>query len=137
MATITTALGLMPALRHLMFEELLRAQVGAEAGLGHGVLGEPHRELRGQDAVAAVGDVGERAAVDERRVVLQRLHQVRLDGVLQQHGHRPVGLQIGGGDRLSSRGCRPTMIRPNRSFNSLSDSERQKTAITSEATVMS
>ena len=29
------------------------------------------------------------------------------------------------------------MIRPSRSFNSLSDSERQKTAITSEATVMS
>ena len=92
--------GLDAGLAALDVEELLRPEIGAEAGLGHGVVGEPHRELRGQHAVAAVGDVGERAAVDQRRVVLERLHQVRLDGVLQQRGHRAVGLQIGGGDRL-------------------------------------
>ena len=36
----------------------------------------------------------------EGRIVLQRLHQVGLDGVLQKHGHRPVGLQLGGRDGL-------------------------------------
>ena len=105
--------------------EFLGAEVGAEAGLGDGVLGQPHGELRGQDAVAAVGDVGERAAVDEGRVAFQRLHQVGLDGVLQQHGHGAVGLQVGGGDRLAVAGVGdddPAQA-VRRSAN---DSERQK-----------
>ena len=46
-----------------------------------------------------MGDVGERAAVDEGRVVLQRLDEVRLDRVGEQHGHRALGLEIAGGDR--------------------------------------
>ena len=46
-----------------------------------------------------MGDVGERAAMDEGGIVLQRLHEVRLHRVLQEHGHRAVGLQVAGGDR--------------------------------------
>ncbi len=96
--------GLDARLAALDVHELLGAQVGAKAGLGHGIFGKPHGEFGGQHAVAAVGDVGERAAVDQRRVVLQRLHEVRLDGVAQQYGHRAVGLQIGGRDGLSLAG---------------------------------
>ena len=49
-------------------------------------------------------DVGERAAVENGGVVLQRLHQVGLDGVLEQHGHRAVGLEVAGAHRLAVAG---------------------------------
>ena len=41
----------------------------------------------GGDAVAAVGDVGERPAVDDGGGPLQRLHQIGPERVLQQRGH--------------------------------------------------
>ncbi len=46
-----------------------------------------------------MGDVGERAAVHEGRGALQRLHEVRLQGVLQKRGHGALGLQVVGRDR--------------------------------------
>ena len=68
-------------------QELLCAQVCAEAGLGDDVVGQREAELGAHDAVAAVGDVGEGAAVDDGGVVLEGLDQVRVEGVLQQGGH--------------------------------------------------
>ena len=44
-------------------------------------------------------DVRERPGVDERRLALDRLHEVRLDRVLQQNGHRAGDVQILGGHR--------------------------------------
>ena len=90
---------LQAGLAALDVEELLGAEVGAEAGLGHHVVGELQRRRRRQHRVAAVGDVGERAAVHEGRVVLERLHQVRLHRVPEQHRHRAVGLEVAGVDR--------------------------------------
>ncbi len=81
-------------------EELLRAEVGAEARLGDGVVAEAQCELGGEDAVAAVGDVGEGTAVHERGIVLQRLHEVGRERIAEEHGHGAVGLELGGGDRL-------------------------------------
>ena len=46
-------------------------------------------------------DVGERSSVDEDGVVLQRLHQVGHQGVLEQHGHGPVALEVAGLDGFS------------------------------------
>ena len=46
-------------------QKLLRAQVRAEAGLGDDIVAQLERHTRGGDGVAAVGDVGKRAAVDE------------------------------------------------------------------------
>ena len=43
-------------------------------------------------------DVGERAAVDERRRVLERLDEVGRDGVLEQGGHGSLGMQVMGRD---------------------------------------
>ena len=71
-------------------EELLGAQVRAEARLGHHVVGQLERALRGEDGIAAVRDVGERPAVHEGRVVLQRLHEVGRERVLQEDGHRSM-----------------------------------------------
>ncbi len=44
-------------------------------------------------------DIGERPAMHERRIVLQRLHQVGLDRVLQEHRHGAVGIEVAGKDR--------------------------------------
>ena len=68
-------------------EELFGAHVGGEAGLGHGVVAELQGHAVGHDGVVAVGDVGERASVDDRRVAFQGLDQGGLQGVLHQHGH--------------------------------------------------
>ena len=57
-------------------QEFLRAQVRAEAGLGHHVVAGLQGHAGRGDGVAAVRDVGERAAVHERGRVLQRLHQI-------------------------------------------------------------
>ena len=46
-------------------------------------------------------DVRERAAVDERRLALERLDEVRLDRLLEQDGHRAGGAQLLGRDRLA------------------------------------
>ena len=82
------AVGLEAGLAALDVDELFGAEVRAEAGLGHDVVGELQRRLRRDHRVAAVRDVGERAAVDEGGVVLQRLHEVGRDRVLEQRRHR-------------------------------------------------
>ena len=51
-----------------------------------------------------MGDVGKGAAVDQGRGVLQRLHQIGLDGVLEQRRHgalRPSGRAAVTGSPLS------------------------------------
>ena len=103
-ATIDDAVGLQAGLAALDVEELLGAEVGAEAGFGHHVVGELQRGRRRRHRVAAVRDVGERAAVDEGRRAFQRLHQVRRDRVLEQRGHRAVGLELPGAHRLAVAG---------------------------------
>ena len=82
-------------------------------------------------------DIGERAAVDERRIVLQRLHEVRLQGVLAgAPPSRPVTPRSAAVTGSPAR-VRATMIRPSRAPRSSRSRARQNTAITSEATVMS
>jgi hypothetical protein len=83
-------------------DELLRTQVGAETGFGDDVVGQPQRRARGQHRVAAVRDVGEGPAVQQREVVLERLHEVGRQRVLQQHGHGAVHLEIGRRHRLAA-----------------------------------
>ena len=48
-----------------------------------------------------MGNVGKGTAVDQGGGALQRLHQIGLDGVLQQGRHGALGLQVVGGDRLA------------------------------------
>ena len=45
-------------------------------------------------------DIRERAAVDDRRSSLQRLHKVRLQCVLEECRHRALSLEVAGGHRL-------------------------------------
>ena len=82
-------------------EELLGAQVSAEAGFGDDIVGELQRGGSGDDRVAAMRDVGEGTAVNEGRRAFERLHQVRRDRFLEQRGHRAVRLQLLGAHRLT------------------------------------
>ena len=75
-------------------DELLRAQIGAEARLGHHVIGEFQCRGGREHRIAAVRDIGKRPAVDEGRIVFQCLHQVGLQGLLEQNRHRPLSLEI-------------------------------------------
>ena len=81
-------------------EELLRAQVKAETRLGDCPVGQVHRHPRRDHAVAAVCDVRERTAVNERRHPLQRLYEVGPERVPQQRQHRSGCQQLLGRDRL-------------------------------------
>ena len=56
------------------------------------------------DGVAAVRDVGERAAVHKGGVVLERLHKVGLDGILEQRRHGSLGVDVVDRDGLSVKG---------------------------------
>ena len=80
-------------------EEFLRSEIGAESRLGDDIIGKFERGPRRHDGIAAVGDVGERASMDESGSPFERLHEIGLQRVLEQRGHRPGGVQVGGGDR--------------------------------------
>ena len=80
-------------------EELFRAEVRAEAGLRDDVVRELEGHFRREHAVAAVRDVCERSPVDQRGRVLERLDEVRLEGVLQKRRHCAGGLEVARRDR--------------------------------------
>ena len=91
------------------------AHVRAEARLGDDVVAELQADEVGDQRVVAVGDVGERPAVHQARLALERLDQVGLDRVLEQHGHRAGGAEVLGGDRLAAvERCSATVIAPSR-----------------------
>ncbi len=96
--------GLEPGHAALDVEELLGAEVGAEAGFRHHIIGELERRGGGEHRVAAMRDIGEGAAMDEGGRALQRLHQVGRQRVLQQRGHRPVALELTGAHRFAVAG---------------------------------
>ena len=85
-------------------DELLHPHVGAEPRLGDHVLAELQPQQVGDQRRVAVRDVGERAGVHQARLPLERLDQVGLDRVLEQHGHRPGGAEVLGGNRIAAGG---------------------------------
>ena len=84
--------------------EFLGAEVGAEAGFGDHVIGELQRRRRRQHRIAAVGDIGERAAMNEGGRAFERLHQIRRQRFLEQHGHGALRLEIAGAHRFPIAG---------------------------------
>jgi len=95
--TTTAASGLKPEVRHLMSKNF-SAPISAPKPACDDDVGPGQRDAVGDDAVVSVRDVAERTTVDERRPALHGLHEVRLDRVLQQHGHRTGHLEVLGGD---------------------------------------
>ena len=77
-------------------DELLRAEVRPEAGLGDHDVGELERGAGGDHRVAPVRDVGEGSAMHERRRVLEGLHEVGGQRVLEQHREGSLGAEVRG-----------------------------------------
>ena len=80
-------------------DELLEAEVAPEAPLGDDVVRELEPDEIADERAVAVRDVRERPGVHEGRLALERLHEVRLDRVFQEDGHRPGDLEVLGGHR--------------------------------------
>jgi hypothetical protein len=135
-ATTTEAAGSQSGLAAFDVEKLLRPEIGAETRLGHDVVGELQGGLCGDHRIAAVRDVRKGTAVDEGRGVFDRLDQIRGEGILEQRRHRPVGLEIGGGDIESSAVFSDTMLSEAVAEIGRDFGRGRKIAITSEATVM-
>ncbi len=87
-------IGHQPGIAALDVEEFLHADVGTEPALGPDIVAQLQRDLVGQNAAVAVRDVRERPGVDEGGLAFERLHQVRHDRVLEQHGNRPSHAQV-------------------------------------------
>ena len=92
--------GLQPGLAAFDVEELLRAEIRAEPRLGHHIIGQPQSGARRDHRIAAMRNIGERPAMDERRRALQRLDEVGLDRLRQQHRHRAIRLEVARRHRL-------------------------------------
>ena len=86
--------GLQAGVAALYVKEFLCAEIGAETRLGDGVIGKLERELCGANAVAAVGDISEGAAVHNGGSALESLNKIGLDSVLEQRGHSAVSLDV-------------------------------------------
>ena len=129
--------GLHAGLAHLDVEELLRAQIRREARFRDADVAEREREPGGLDGAAAVRDVGERAAVQNRRSSFRGLHQVR--GETRRAGAPSARPAIPSSPIVTGSFSRfvPTTVRASRAFKSPSDSARQSVAMTSLAAVIS
>ena len=75
-------------------EELLRAEVRAEARFGHHIIRQAERRLGRNNRIAAVGDVGEGPAVNQRRVALHRLHEIGRQSLFQERRHGPRAVDV-------------------------------------------
>ena len=81
-------------------EKLLGPEIRGESALGNDIISEFQRHPGSNDGVIAMGDIGERAAVDKRGLSFQGLNQIGFDGIFQKCRHRPDSFQIPGIDRF-------------------------------------
>ena len=75
-------------------EELFCPQISPEARFGDHIIRQLQRRSRRHDRVAAMRDIGKRAAMHKGGVIFERLHEIRHQRVFQKHGHRPRCLQV-------------------------------------------
>ena len=89
-------MGTEPGKPALDIEEFFGPQIGTKPGFRNAVIPQLQGQLRGPDRIASMGDIGKRPAVHDNRGPFDRLHQVRVDSVLEQGSHRALGLEIPG-----------------------------------------
>ena len=80
--------------------ELPEAEVACEARFRDHVIAELQRHAVRQDGIRGVRDIAERTRVHQHRLPFARLHEVRLERVLHDDGHRAAGLQVELGGEL-------------------------------------
>ena len=85
-----------------MLRNFSAPEIRAETCFGDDHIGELKRRLGRDHGIAAMRDIGERAALDERGRAFQRLHEVWLQGVLQQRRHPAGAVQRSHADQAPS-----------------------------------
>ena len=98
---MTAPAGIQPGQPAFDVEELLGAQVGGEPGLGHDIIRQLQRHAGGDGGVGSLRDVGERPAMHKGGRAFERLHQVRMNGVAEQHLHGAHRLDLRRPHRLA------------------------------------
>lgn len=81
-------------------EELLGTKVSTESTLSDDVVSEGKSGAGTNDGRASVGDVGEGSTVDDGKVVLEGLHNVGVEGILEKSGHGTLGADVTAGNSL-------------------------------------
>ena len=74
--------------------EFFRAEICAETGFGDDVVRQFQSALCRDDRVATVSNVCKWTTVDKRGIVLNRLHKIGREGILQQRGHRSGRFEV-------------------------------------------
>ena len=77
-------------------DKLLASEIRPESRFGDDVVAKFQRGGGREHRVTAMGDVGERPAVDEGRRAFQGLHQVGCERLPEQHRHRSMRLELAG-----------------------------------------
>ena len=84
--------------------ELFKADVGSEAGLGDMIVEQLEGQTVSDNRGLADGDVGERAGMNQNRLMLDGVAHGGVDGVAHPRGHGASDLEILAGDRLAAAG---------------------------------
>ena len=92
---------LQPGITAFDVKEFFSAQISAEACFCNRIISQLHSRLSCHHAVAAVGDIGKRPAVNNRRHIFQCLHKIRLHSILQKGSHSAVGFDLPCGNRFA------------------------------------
>jgi len=91
-----------PPLTTLDVHKLLSPQIRPKPRLSDHELRERQGGAGGDEAVTAVGDVGEGPPMDQGGGALKGLDEVGERGVFKEGRHRPISAQLPTGDRLPS-----------------------------------
>ena len=75
-------------------QKFLGPQISTKACFRHCIVGQLQTHFGCQYRVASMGDVGERPAMHDHRIMFQCLYQVRLDGIFHDHGQCTLDMKI-------------------------------------------
>jgi hypothetical protein len=85
-------------------EKLLGTKVRTKTGLSHYVIGKLESHFGRSNRITSMGNISERPAVNDGRIILKGLNQVWHKGVAQQCRHGAFGFEVTGMNRLSQTG---------------------------------
>src|SRR3712207_2739071 len=67
--------------------EFLSSQICSESGLRNHIIAKSHRHFGSKNGVASMSYIGKRSAMYESGSAFGCLHQIRMNGIFQQHGY--------------------------------------------------
>jgi len=81
-------------------KKLFSPQVTCKSGLGYDAVTKFQGHPGCHEGIATMRDIGERTTMNKSGRTVERLHQIGMNGVAKQDGHRSFGQQFSRGDGL-------------------------------------